>query len=142
MTLPNLNKIDYVYDGLRRRIGKKLNGQLIRSYVYNGPTQIVAQLNGEGKIIQRYVYGEKPNVPDVLIFSGKEYRVVSDHIGSPRLVVDVSTGKVEQEIEFDEFLDLLGSPHQERVCAYRNFLHKVEIKTYQRPTTNSNGSVR
>ena len=123
VTLPNLNKIDYVYDGLRRRIGKKLNGQLIRSYVYNGPTQIVAQLNGEGKIIQRYVYGEKPNVPDLLIFSGKEYRVISDHIGSPRLVVDVSTGKVEQEIEFDEFGVIMSRKSYELPFGFAGGLH-------------------
>ena len=43
------------------------------------------------------------------------------------------------ELRFEDFL---GSPHQERVCAYRNFLHKVEIKTYQRPSINSTGSVK
>ncbi|MEO8218803.1 MAG: RHS repeat-associated core domain-containing protein [Acidobacteriota bacterium] len=31
------------------------------------------------------------------------YRIVSDHLGSPRLVVDVASGTVAQRIEYDEF---------------------------------------
>ena len=37
-----------------------------------------------------------------MIRSKTTYRIVSDHLGSPRLVVDVSTGAVAQELRYDE----------------------------------------
>jgi RHS repeat-associated protein len=35
--------------------------------------------------------------------AGKTYRIISDHLGSPRLIVDVSDGTVVQHLEYDEF---------------------------------------
>ncbi len=34
---------------------------------------------------------------------GATYRVLADHLGSPRLVVDTATGAVAQRMDFDEF---------------------------------------
>jgi hypothetical protein len=31
------------------------------------------------------------------------YRIIPDHLGSPRFVVDVTTGVVAQEMRYDEF---------------------------------------
>jgi len=57
----------------------------------------------------------RANVPDY-IFSRKEngtdwsnYRVVSDHLGSPRLVVDTATGAIVQELDYDEFGRVLNN---------------------------------
>ena len=33
----------------------------------------------------------------------REYRIISDHLGSVRVVVDVETGEIKQRIEYDEF---------------------------------------
>jgi RHS repeat-associated protein len=49
------------------------------------------------------VYGSKANVPDYMVTSGGTYRIVSDHLGSPRAVVDVSSGNLIETINFDEF---------------------------------------
>jgi RHS repeat-associated protein len=38
-----------------------------------------------------------------MIRGGVTYRIISDHLGSPRLVVDVATGNVAQRIDYDEF---------------------------------------
>ena len=35
--------------------------------------------------------------------NGSTYRIVADHLGSPRLVVDSSTGVVAQRMDYDEF---------------------------------------
>ena len=34
---------------------------------------------------------------------GVVYRIISDHLGSPRLVIDTTTGTVVQRIDYDEF---------------------------------------
>jgi RHS repeat-associated protein len=49
------------------------------------------------------VYASDENVPEYMIKSGKTYRIVTDHLGSVRLVVDVATGAVAQRLDYDEF---------------------------------------
>src|SRR6185369_9771355 len=36
------------------------------------------------------------------------YRILSDHLGSPRIVVDAATGTVAQYLQFDEFGQVTG----------------------------------
>jgi RHS repeat-associated protein len=55
------------------------------------------------KVVTRFVYGSKANVPDYLVKGDQTYRILSDHLGSPRLVVDLSTGAVVQRLEYDAF---------------------------------------
>lgn len=38
-----------------------------------------------------------------MIKGGKTYRIISDHLGSPRMVIDTSNGSIIQKIEYDEF---------------------------------------
>jgi hypothetical protein len=49
------------------------------------------------------VYGSKANVPDYMVTSGGTYRILSDHLGSPRAVADVASGNLIETISFDEF---------------------------------------
>jgi RHS repeat-associated protein len=70
----------------------------------------VAELDGEGNLVAQFVYGSKPHVPDYMIKYDAvthdpvgTYRIISDHLGSVRLVIDVSDGSVEQRIDYDEF---------------------------------------
>jgi RHS repeat-associated protein len=38
-----------------------------------------------------------------MIKSGVTYRILSDHLGSPRLVIDTATGTIAQQMDYDEF---------------------------------------
>jgi len=53
--------------------------------------------------VARFVYGSKANIPDYIVKNGNTYRVISDHLGSPRFVVDIQTGAVVQRMDFDAF---------------------------------------
>jgi RHS repeat-associated protein len=53
--------------------------------------------------VARFVFGSKPNVPDYFTTSAGTFRILSDHLGSPRLVVNTSTGATVEEIDYDEF---------------------------------------
>ena len=57
--------------------------------------------------MSRFVYASNPLVPDFVIRGGTTYRIVSDQLGSPRLVVDVATGAVAQRLRHDEFGNVL-----------------------------------
>jgi len=63
----------------------------------------VAELDGAGNVVARFVYGTKANVPDYLIKAGVTYRIISDHLGSPRQVLESTTGLAVQRMDYDEF---------------------------------------
>ncbi len=100
---PTGSAIDYVVDGENRRAGKKLGGTLSEGFLYQDALNVVAQLDGSGNLVARYVFGTKPNVPDYFTTSAGTFRIFSDHLGSPRLIVNTSTGAVVEEIDYDEF---------------------------------------
>jgi len=49
------------------------------------------------------VYTTHQNVPDYLMRAGVPYRILTDHLGSPRLVVDATTGAIAQRLDYDAF---------------------------------------
>lgn len=63
----------------------------------------VAELDGNNNIVSQFVYGTRINVPDYMIRDGNTYRIISDPLGSVRLVVDTVTGAVMQRLDYDEF---------------------------------------
>jgi len=97
------SQIEYVIDGQSRRIGKKVDGVLVQGLLYRDALNPVAELDGSGSVVSRFVYGTRSNVPEYLVRGGATYRIVSDHLGSVRLVVDDSTGAVAQRLDYDEF---------------------------------------
>jgi len=101
--LPNGTQIDYVIDGKNRRIGKKVNGQLVQGFLYQGSLNPIAELDGNGNVVSRFVYGSKSNVPDYMLKNGNTYRILSGHLGSPKLVIDISDGSVVQRMDYDAF---------------------------------------
>jgi RHS repeat-associated protein len=99
----NGKTIDYIVDGQNRRVAKKVDGKLVQGFVYQSQTQIIAELDGSGNIVKQFVYGEKSNIPDYMIYQGKKYRVISDQVGTPRVVVDSGNGQILERMNFNEF---------------------------------------
>lgn len=95
--------IEYLVDAVNRRVGKKVDGTLSRGWIYADGFRIVAEVDGSGAIVSRFVYGIRSNVPDYFVRDGATYRIIANHVGSPELVVNVATGEVMQRIEYDEF---------------------------------------
>ncbi|MGD9202752.1 MAG: RHS repeat protein, partial [Chitinispirillia bacterium] len=95
--------IEYIIDGNNRRIGKKVNGILIKTWMYENQLRPAAEYDGAGNLIARYVYGTKINVPEYILKGGIYYRIITDHLGSVRYIVDVSTGSIVQSMEYDEY---------------------------------------
>ncbi len=94
-------EIEYVIDGRNRRIGKKINGTLVQGFIYDDQLRIVAELDGNNQVVSRFIYADHINVPEVLEKGGRTYRILHDHLGSPRLVIDTQTGEVVQEMQYD-----------------------------------------
>jgi RHS repeat-associated protein len=103
VTTPTGIAISYVIDGRHRRIGKVVNGTLVSGFLYRDQLAPVAQLDGSGNVVAIFVYATRLNVPDYMVTGGTTFRIVTDHLGSPRLVIDVTTGEVAQRMDYDEF---------------------------------------
>ena len=107
VTLPDNRQIEYINDGQNRRVGKKIDGILVQGFLYRNQLDPVAELDGNGNIISRFIYGSQSHVPDYMVKNGVSYRIISDHLGSPRLVVNTETGTVVQWIDYDAFGNIL-----------------------------------
>lgn len=101
VTLPGDLDIEYLIDGENRRIGKKINSTLVQGFLYKDKLNPVAELDGMGNVVARFIYAEKSNVPAYMEKNGNTYRIISDHLGSPRLVVNIADGSVIQRIDYD-----------------------------------------
>jgi hypothetical protein len=66
----------------------------------------VARLDATGAIAARFVYGTGL-APDYLVQGGQTYVLITDHLGSVRLVGHATTGAIVQRIDYDEFGQVL-----------------------------------
>jgi len=105
VTLANGTTLGYVIDGENRRIGKTVNGTLVQGFLYENQLEPVAELDGSGNLVSRFVYCGcgAGNIPQYMVKGGVTYRILSDHLGSPRLVIDVTSGAIVQRMDYDEF---------------------------------------
>jgi RHS repeat-associated protein len=108
VTLPDGTEITYGIDGSNRRIGKSINGTLVQGFLYKDFLRPIAELDGDNNVVSRFVYGTKPNVPDYMEKNGVTYRIISDHLGSPRLVVNTTDGTIVQRMDYDAYGNVLN----------------------------------
>ncbi len=109
VTLPSGVFIEYLVDGQGRRIGKKIGGALVQGFLYQDALKPIAELDGQGGVVSRFVYATHTNVPDYMIRGGQSYRLIADHLGSPRLVVNTTDGSIVQRMDYDEWGRVLPS---------------------------------
>ena len=107
-TPPTGSAVDYVIDGMNRRVGRKVGGTLVQGLLYENQLNAVAELDGSGNLVAQYTYGSKGNVPDVRTDGTGTYRILSDYLGSPRLVVNVADGTVVERMDFDEWGNVIA----------------------------------
>jgi RHS repeat-associated protein len=103
VTLPDGTLIGYVIDPENRRVGKTVNGTLVQGFLYEDQLRIAVELDGNGDVVSRFVYGTRVNIPEYMIKDGSTYRILTDHLGSPRLVINTATGSIAQRMGYDEF---------------------------------------
>lgn len=94
----------YRYDGLGRRVAVRLDGQLVRRFVYGAGLFPLARVDAAGDVLERYVYGSQGHVPDLIVRrDGQRVRLVTDGLGSVRMAIDADTGVVLQRLAYDAY---------------------------------------
>lgn len=94
--------VEYAFDGTNRRISRTVNGDITERFVYLDARPL-AQLDSSGEVLKRFVYATGQASPDYMTAAGRTYRIIVDHSGSPRLVIDVETGEIVQRLDFELF---------------------------------------
>lgn len=101
--LSNGDHIEYLLDGQNRRVGKRLNGQLQWTLLYQDELKPAAQLDASGQVISRFIYTGSLNRPALLLRGNTTCVYVCDTRGSPRMLIDSATGEIAQILEYDAF---------------------------------------
>lgn len=100
VTLPNGDQVAYQLDGENRRVVRTLNGVRTDGWLYAGSLKPVARLDENDALSEIYVYADRGSVPAYIIAGSQRYKVVANHVGSVRLVVDVDDGTIVQRIDY------------------------------------------
>ena len=101
VVLPDGTQIEYIVDGRGRRLGKRVDGEVVQRFIYRDQLNPVAELDGDGNVLATFTYSENGHVPSTMRKGSTDYRIVTGHLGSVRQVVDLSTGLVVQEKDYD-----------------------------------------
>jgi RHS repeat-associated protein len=136
VALPSGHAVDYIVDAAGRRVAKAKDGVIERQWLYRDGLRPVAELDGDGNVIERYVYADKRlsndtaldslqtrlgiarlpapaaadrATPVYVVRAAQTLRVITDPLGSPRLVVDTATGAVVQALDYDAWGTLLSA---------------------------------
>jgi RHS repeat-associated protein len=95
-------EVRYTVDGSGRRIARQENGTTTAQWLYRDGLRMAAELDGTGALRWRFVYATGKHVPHAAIGAdGTVYRLVTDQVGSLRLVVRASDGAVMQRMRHD-----------------------------------------
>ncbi len=107
VTQSSSEKVEYLIDSESRRIGKKANGELKNIYLYEDDLNVVAEFSGSSRVSSQFVYASESNVPDYFLRGNNLYRIICDHLGSPRLVIDTQSLEAAQILKYDSFGNVL-----------------------------------
>ncbi|AZZ36490.1 hypothetical protein CIK05_06695 [Bdellovibrio sp. qaytius] len=97
------NTFEYLTDGFGRRALNNINGKLQSIYIYMDQIRLAGVVGANGSAYQKFGYGAKILVPDLIVMNGEIYRIITDHLGSVRVVLRLSDNTIVQEMLHDEF---------------------------------------
>ncbi len=73
----------------------------MKQWLYGDQLHPVAELDGSGALVSRFVWASKKNAPDLVISGGVTYRVFADQLGSPRVLVNAASGVIAATMRHD-----------------------------------------
>lgn len=100
--------ITYIIDPRNRRVGKRVDGLLVQQFLYGDQLNPVAELDGAGALVSRFVYGTSDHVPDYMVRGGTTYRFLTDQKGNVVGVFNTTTNTMAQTREYDAYGRIVG----------------------------------
>jgi RHS repeat-associated protein len=100
VTLAGGRSITYLVDADARRVGRQVGGKTVAGYLYDPAGHVVAETDGNGAVVMQFGYDDLGHL--ALVEGGSAtYRVVTDATGSPRFVINTSSGALVDAITYD-----------------------------------------
>ncbi len=103
--LPGAHQISYLYDAGGRRLARAYDGARTHAWSYGTGLLPLAEYNGSGALRTTFFYAGA-GTPVKMTHSGQTYHIISDRLGSPRLILDAS-GVVIKRLDYDAYGNLL-----------------------------------
>ena len=100
-----LHQITYLYDAGGRRIARAYDGTRTHAWSYGTGLLPLAEYDGSGALRTVFFYAGA-GTPVKMIRSGQTYHIVSDRLGSPRLILDAD-GAVIKRLDYDAYGNIL-----------------------------------
>ena len=102
--LPTGTHVQYAVDAQQRRTARLVNGVVTNRWLYQSQLAIAAEVDSAGNPVRLFNYGAHGNVPELMTLAdGTQYRLITDHLGSVRLVIDVAADTVVQRLAYDAY---------------------------------------
>lgn len=99
-TLPDGRVVEYRHDAFGRRIARLADGTPVARFLYDGALPL-AEVGDDGAPSTIFHRRSAHGAPDAFTRDGTDFLVVADHVGSPRLVIDATTGQIVQRLDHD-----------------------------------------
>ncbi|MBU0945940.1 MAG: cadherin-like domain-containing protein [Proteobacteria bacterium] len=99
-------QITYQYDHLQRRVSRSVDGLRTHAWLYGQGLMPLVEYESDNSLRTLFIY-DTGATPTTIIRNGTTYHIISDHLGSSRLVVD-NSGTVVKELEYDSFGSVIG----------------------------------
>ncbi len=94
--------LSFQLDGQGRRVAEDVNGTRHRTLIYQDQVRPAAELGSGDAVDRLFVYG-LGSTATAIVEGDDTFKIVTDHLDSPRLVIDANSGDVIDTSKFDEF---------------------------------------
>jgi RHS repeat-associated protein len=98
--------IEYKHNVLGNQVAKLFNGEITEKYLWQDKTTLLAIYDKDDTLIQRFEYSQG-QTPTAFVENGQRYYILTDQIGTPRLITDES-GSVVKEMTYDTYGNVIG----------------------------------
>jgi len=98
--------IEYRHNALGNRVARIKDGSVVERYLWQDKTTLLATYDGDGNLKQRFNY-TLGHAPTSFTENGETYYLLTDHLGSPRIITD-SAGQVVKAIEYDAYGNVIS----------------------------------
>lgn len=118
--------IEYRHNAFGNRVAKLIDGQVVERYLWQDLTTLLATYDGAGNLKQRYEY-VLGHTPSKYTQGGETYYILTDHLGSPRVITDASGGVVKR-IDYDAYGNVIhdSNPHHSLPFGFAGGLYDAD----------------
>lgn len=108
--------IEYKHNALGNRVAKLIDGEIVEKYLWQNKTTLLAVYDGGNSLKQRFEY-TLGHVPTRFTQAGQRYYILTDQVGSPKIISDAHGGVIKQ-IDYDAFGNVVSDSNPEFEIPY------------------------